>query len=123
MTYHASPEMRKAEVLTDGLWSYIGALQDFGIDSHNHRVYKSFFQYPNNNALERKWSNFKTRARPFRGFKSDLGLAAFVEGQIVYHNIFKPSPKLKGITPAKALEVKLPKAPSGWMLVSRLLTS
>jgi hypothetical protein len=50
-------------------------------------------------------------------------LAAFVEGQIVYHNIFEPSPKLKGITPAKALEVKLPKAPSGWMLLSRLLTS
>jgi hypothetical protein len=59
----------------------------------------------------------------FRGFKSDLGLAAFVEGQIVYHNISKPSPKLKGTAPAKALGIKLPKAPSHWMLLSRLLTS
>jgi len=123
MTYHASPQMRKAEVLTDGLWSYIGALRDLGVDSKKHLVYKSFFQRPNNNALERKWSNFKTRARPFRGFKSDLGLAAFVEAQIVYHNIFKPSSKLRGITPAKALGIELPKAPSAWMLLSRLLTS
>jgi transposase-like protein len=123
MTYHHSPHMKQAEVLTDGLWSYIGALDDLGIDERRHLVYKSFFEDVNNNALERKWSNFKCRARPFRGFKSNLGLVAFVEAQIVYHNFFKPSPRLKGKTPAQELGVPLPDAPSDWMRLTRLLTS
>jgi transposase-like protein/DNA-directed RNA polymerase subunit RPC12/RpoP len=123
MTYHHSPHMKQAEVLTDGLWSYIGALDDLGVDSDRHLVYRSFFEEPNNNRLERKWSNFKCRARPFRGFKSDVGLAAFVESQIVYHNFFKPSPRLGGKTPAQELGVRLPDAPSDWARFLHLLTS
>jgi transposase-like protein len=123
MTYHASPGLKKAQVLTDGLWSYASALGDLDVEAKDHLVYKSFFEMPNNNRLERKWSNFKTRARPFRGFKSDLGLMAFAESQIVYHNVFKPSVRLKGLTPAQALGAQLPDAPNPWMLLTRLLTS
>ena len=122
MTYHASPHLKHADVLTDGLWSYIGALQDLGIHEKRHLVYRSFFEQPNNNRLERKWSNFKMRARPFRGFKSDLGLAAFAQGEIVHHNFFKPSARLHGQTPAQALGINLPKAPNPWTLLTRLLT-
>jgi len=122
MTYHLAPQMKKAEILTDGLWSYGSALGDLEIDEKKHRVYRSFFELPNNNQLERKWSNFKSRARPFRGFKSDLGLAAFCEAQIVYHNFFRPSERLGGKTPAQELGLKLPKAPSDWALLTRLLT-
>jgi hypothetical protein len=93
------------------------------IPAHAHRVYRSFFEKPNNNGLERKWSNFKMRTRPFRGFKSDLGLAAFVQAQILYHNLFKPSGRLQGQTPAQALGLALPQASSDWFRLSHLLTS
>jgi transposase-like protein len=122
MTYHKAPEMKTSPILTDGLWSYKSALGDLNIAESKHIVYKSFFEYPNNNALERKWSNFKTRARPFRGFKSDIGLAAFALSHIVYHDFFKPSPKLKGTIPAEALGTKLPHAPTQWMKLARFLT-
>ena len=123
MAYHASPHMKKAEVLTDGLWSYTSALGDLQVDDACHRVYKSFFEQPNNNRLERQWSTFKTRARPYRGFKSDLGLEAFALSQIVYHNAFKPSPRLGGRTPLEAIGAPLPMAPSPLMRLTRLLTS
>lgn len=122
MTYHRYPHLKQAEILTDGLWSYASALGDLQIPSHTHWVYTSFFEMPNNNSLERKWSNFKTRARPFRGFKSDLGLAAFAQAQILYHNLFKPSGRLQGKTPAQALAAPLPKADSNLFRLSRLLT-
>lgn len=123
MAYHRSPHMKKAELLTDGLWSYGSALGDLGVPDDCHLVYKSFFEQPNNNRLERQWSNFKTRARPFRGFKSDLGLAAFAVSQIVYHNAFRPSPRLDGRTPFEAIGAKLPDAPSPLLRLTRLLTS
>jgi transposase-like protein len=123
MTFSASPALKNTDILTDGLWSYGSALGDLGVSPDRHLVYHSFFEEPNNNRLERKWSNFKTRARPFRGFKSDLGLCAFLESQIVYHNFFKPSVPLHGQTPAQALGVSLPNAPNDWMRLSRLLTS
>jgi transposase-like protein len=123
MTYHRYPQLKRSPILTDGLWSYASALGDLQIPARAHRVYLSFFEEPNNNSLERKWSNFKTRARPFRGFKSDLGLAAFVQAQILYHNLFKPSGRLQGQTPAQALGLALPKASSDWFRLSHLLTS
>lgn len=122
MAYHHSPHMKNAEILTDGLWSYTSALGDLGVDDHCRRVYKSFFEQPNNNRLERKRSNFKTRARLFRGFKSDLGLETFALSQIVYHNAFKPSDRLGGQTPLQAIGATLPDAPSPWLRLTRLLT-
>jgi len=112
--------MKKAQILTGGLWSYIGALDDVGLADDRHLVYRSFFEQPNNNRLERKWSNFKTRARPLRGFKSDLGLAALVLAQIVYHNAFKPSERLAGQTPFQAIGAPLRAAPNDWMRLVRL---
>jgi transposase-like protein len=123
MTYRLAPEWKKSDLLTDGLWSYVSALGDLDVSPEKHLVYKSFFEQPNNNALERKWSNFHVRARPFRGFKSDLGQMAFIEAQIVYHNAFKPSPHLGGLTPYQHLGIRLPDAPNDWMRLSRLLTS
>ena len=122
MAFANSPHMRKSDMLTDGLWSYVSALGDLGIDESKHIVYKSFFDKPNNNCIERQWSNFKVRARPFRGFKSDVGLAAFIQNQSTYHNYFKPSKRLGGQTPAQAMGIELPDAPNEWMRLSRLLT-
>ena len=122
MAFAHSPHMQKAEILTDGLWNYQSALGDLGVDPNKHIVYKSFFERPNNNRIERQWSNFKVRSRPFRGFKSDLGLAAFIQNQTTYHNYFKPSQRLKGRTPAMAMGVQLPDAPNEWMRLARLLT-
>lgn len=121
MTFQLAPPWKNADLLTDGLWSYGSALGDLRTDG-KHIVYNSFFEEPNNNALERKWSNFHMRARPFRGFKSDLGQAAFNEAQIVYHNVFKRSSALGGQTPYEALGVRVPAAPNDWMRLTRLLT-
>jgi transposase-like protein len=123
MAFHNAPHLKGSEILTDGLWSYGSALPDLGVAQGKHIVYKSFFESPNNNRLERKWSNFKTRARPFRGFKSDIGLGAFLESQVVYHNVFKPSPALKGKTPAQAAGFKIPDAPNDWLRLARILKS
>jgi len=84
MAFQNSPHMRKSEILTAGLWSYTSALGDLNIEPNKHIVYKSFFENPNNNALERQWSDVKVRARPFRGFKSDLGLCTFIQNQTIY---------------------------------------
>jgi len=123
MTYHASPHMKHADVLTDGLWSYIGALQDLGVHEKRHLVYRSFFEQPNNNALERKWSNFKNRARVFRGIRSDLGKMAYIEGQIFYHNCLKPSKHLNGATPYQNLGIALPQHKTELELIHKLLTN
>jgi transposase-like protein len=123
MTFRLTPELASSPLLTDGLWSYRSAFGDLGVNPQRHLVYKSFFQSPNNNALERKWSNFHTRARPFRGFKSDHGQMAFIEAQIVYHNVFKPSPHLAGRTPYQHLGIPIPQAPNDWLRLMRLLTS
>ncbi len=84
MTHKLAPQLKNAELLTDGLWSYPSAMGDLGIPPQKHLRYISFFERPNNNALERKWSNFKNRARVFRGIRSDLGKMAYIEGQIFY---------------------------------------
>jgi transposase-like protein len=123
MTFQLAPQWKQTDILTDGLWSYGSALGDLRDSGDRHIVYKSFFEEPNNNALERKWSNFHVRARPFRGFKSDVGQVAFIEGQIVYHNVFKPSRPLRGQTPYQALGIQLPQAPNPWQQMARLLTS
>jgi len=123
MTFHQAPALQRSEILTDGLWSYGSALGDLRGTDTKHYVYRSFFEQPNNNRLERKWSNFKTKARLFRGFKSDAGLYAFLESQIIVHNLFKPSSLLKGLTPFQSLGISLPKAPSNWQCLMRLLTS
>lgn len=122
MAFAHSPHMQKAEILTDGLWSYVSALGDLGVEGRQHLVYKSFYERPNNNRIERQWSNFKVRARPFRGFKSDIGLAAFIQNQTTYHNYFKPSKRLKRQTPVQAMGLEQPEAPNPWMRLSRLLT-
>jgi hypothetical protein len=73
----------------------------------------------NNNPLEHKPSNFKTRARPFRGFKSDLGLEAFALSHIACHNAFNPTDRLGGQTPLQAIGAALPDAPSPWLRLTR----
>ena len=124
MTHAMAPTLKTSQILTDGLASYPAAMGDLDIDDSKHVRYLSFFESPNNNALERKWSNFHVRAKPFRGFKSDLGQMAFIEAQIFYHNCLKPSPHLGGEkTPFENLQAKLPKANSQLELIAKLLTN
>ena len=123
MTQALAPSLAGGELLTDGLWSYPAAMDDIEWDTANHIRYLSFFEKPNNNALERKWSNFHERARPFRGFKSDVGQMAFIEGQIFFHNCLKPGVSLGGKkTPYEHLSVKLPKHETPMDLIAALLT-
>jgi len=123
MTQELAPGLKLSPLLTDGLWSYPAAMGDLNIDLSKHIRYISFFESPNNNALERKWSNFKNRARPFRGFKSDVGKMAYIEGQIFYHNCLKPSVYLGGITPYQNLNAPLPEYKTQLDLIFKLLTS
>ena len=123
MTYNITPTLESSDMLTDGLWSYPAAMGDLNIDDSKHIRYKSFFELPNNNALERKWSNFKNRARPFRGIKSDLGKMAYIEGQIFYHNCVKPSLHLNGLTPYQNLNAPLPEYETQLQLIYKLLTN
>jgi len=109
MTHTLAPDLKASELLTDGLWSYPSALGDLNFNDEKHIVYKSFFESPNNNALERKWSGFKNRAKSFRGFKSDVGQMAFIEGQVFYHHLLKPSVRLNGKTPFENLGHNLSK--------------
>jgi transposase-like protein len=123
MTQALAPSLKAAELLTDGLKSYPAAMDDLEWSDEKHIRYLSFFESPNNNALERKWSNFHMRARPFRGFKSDVGQMAFIEGQIFYHNCLKPSVALGGqVTPYQHLQVPLPKHETPLELIAALLT-
>jgi transposase-like protein len=123
MTLELAPTLKSSPLLTDGLWSYPSAMGDLNICDDLHIRYKSFFELPNNNALERKWSNFKNRARPFRGIRSDVGKMAYIEGQIFYHNCLKPSVHLKGKTPYQNLNTPLPDYQSELELIQKLLTN
>ena len=123
MTQALAPSLAAAELLTDGLASYPAAMGDLDWSDDKHIRYLSFFESPNNNALERKWSNFHVRAKAFRGFKSDVGQMAFIEGQIFYHNCLKPSVALGGeVTPYQFLHAPLPKHETQIELIARLLT-
>jgi transposase-like protein len=122
MTHELAPTLKASDLLTDGLWSYPAAMGDLDIKDDKHIRYISFFSKPNNNSLERKWSNFKNKARVYRGIKSDLGKMAYIEGQIFYHNCVKPSVYLGNKTPYENLNVKLPKHNSEVQLIYKLLT-
>lgn len=126
IAFTKSPSLRKASVVSDGLWSYPSALGDLDFDvDHNHICYvgwdKGAGPDENNNRLERHWSTLKTYSKRFRGFKSDLGLWAFVTNQVYLHNYFKPNHRLKGKTPAQAAKAKLPYCFSLWKLFTKIL--
>lgn len=122
IAFTASPCLKNIQALTDGLWSYGSALTDLGFDvDKRHKVYKGFFERPNNNRRERSWSTLKVKARRYRGFKSDLGLWSFVTLQVYLHNYFEPNQRLKGPTPAEAAGVKLPYCFSRWKLFCKFL--
>ena len=125
MTHAIAPGLKSSQLLTDGLASYPAAMGDLELDPDSKHIrYLSFFESPNNNSLERKWSNFHVRAKPFRGFKSDLGQMAFIEGQIFYHNCLKKSVHLGGEkTPYENLNIPLPKTNSELELIAKLLTA
>jgi len=117
-----SPSLKKASIVTDGLWSYPCALGDLDFDvDKKHIRYVGWDYKPNNNRLERQWSTFKTASKRYRGFKSDLGLWAFITNQIYFHNYFKKNKRLNGLTPAEAVGVKLPYCFSKWKLFCKIL--
>ena len=96
-----SPSLRKANVVTDGLRSYPGALDDLGYETEKRHIrYVGWDWDPikkvNNNRLERQWSDFKTAAATYRGFKSDLGLWCFITARTYRHNYFMPNQRLDG---------------------------
>jgi len=122
IAFTTSPCLKSIQALTDGLWSYSSALGDLGFKENKHKVYKGFFERPNNNRRERSWSTLKVKARAFRGFKSDLGLWSFIALQGYYlPNYFKPNQRLKGLTPAQASGAKLPYCQSYWKLFCKFL--
>lgn len=117
-----SPCLKEATFVFDGLWSYISAKGDLDqLSKTNYTVYKELTDPVTNNLLERHWGTLKSLARPFRGFKSRQGLWAFVTGQIIYHNYFRPHPKLHGLTPAEAAGIKLAPIRSKWKLMTSYL--
>lgn len=117
-----SPHLKDAQAVTDGLWSYSSALPDLNFNADKlHKVYKGFFEQPNNNRLERRNSDLKVKARRYRGFKSDMGLWAFVTLQVYLHNYFEPNQRLDGKTPAEASGTKLPYCLSKWKLFCQFL--
>lgn len=124
IAFENSPSLKNSKIITDGLWSYPSALYDlkFNVEKNHHR-YIGFFEDPlnNNNRLERHWSTFKVRARRFRGFKSKQGLWCFVTSEVYLHNYFLPNNRLKGLTPAQKVNVKLPHCLSKWKLFTLFL--
>lgn len=121
IAFSNSPCLKNVQALTDGLWSYGSALADLDFNPDKHKVYKSFFENPNNNRRERAWSTLKINARRYRGFKSDLGLWSFVTNQVYLHNYFKPNQRLNGLTPAESSGKILPHYHSKWKLFLNFL--
>jgi transposase-like protein len=121
IAFTASPCLKNIQALTDGLSSYGSALGDLDFNLDKHKVYHGFFERPNNNRRERSWSTLKIDARPYRGFKSDLGLWSFVTLHVYRHNYFKPNLRLKGLTPAEVSGAKLPYCHSYWKLFCKFL--
>jgi len=121
IAFTISPCLKNVQALTDGLWSYQSALADLNFDMKKHKVCRGFFEKPNNNRRERSWSTLKVNARRYRGFKSDLGLWSYVTHFVYLHNYFKPNPRLNGLTPAEAVNAKLPNYNSHWELFVKFL--
>ena len=113
IAFENSPSLRKANVVTDGLHSYPCALDDLGYETEKRHIrYVGWDWDPikqvNNNRLERQWSDCKTAAKTYRGFKCDLGLWSFVAARFYRHNYFMPNKRLAGKTPAETIGKKLP---------------
>jgi len=113
IAFENSPSLRKANVVTDGLHSYPCALDDLKYETEKRHIrYVGWDWDPlkrvNNNRLERQWSDLKTAAKGYRGFKSDRGLWCFVAARFYRHNYFIPNKRLGGETPAEAVGKKLP---------------
>lgn len=126
IAFTQSPALRKANVVTDGLQSYPCALDDLGYETEKrHLRYVGWNWDPvkkvNNNRLERQWSDFKTAATRYRGFKSHLGLWCFVASRVYRHHYFVPNTRLKGKTPAQAVGKKLPYCHSLLKLMTKFL--
>ena len=122
IAFEASPCLKRAQAVTDGLWSYSSALGDldFNVDKL-HKVYKGFYERTNNNRIERHWSTLKVKARRYRGFKSQRGLWCYITNQVYLHNYFLPNKRLDGKTPAEACGAKLPYCLSKWKLFCKFL--
>jgi len=113
IAFSHSPSLKSAHVVTDGLHSYPSALGDLGYNIDEKHIRNVGFEGHtsnsiNNNRIERLWSDFKTAAAAFRGFKSELGLFCFVTSRTYRHNYFTPNSRLNGKTPAQAAGKKLP---------------
>lgn len=122
IAFEASPALKNAQAVTDGLWSYGSALGDLNFNVEKlHKVYKGFFERVNNNRIERRWSTLKVKARRYRGFKSQRGLWCFITNQVYMHNYFLPNKRLDGITPSEAAGAKLPYCLSKWKLFCKFL--
>ncbi len=126
IAFENSPSLRKANVVTDGLHSYPCALDDLRYETEKRHIrYVGWDWDPvkqvNNNRLERQWSDCKTAAKAYRGFKSDLGLWSFVANRFYRHNYFMPNKRLGGKTPAEAVGKKLPYCHDKLKLMTKFL--
>lgn len=59
VAFTSSPALKNIQALTDDIWSYSRVLADINFNMSKHKVYKSFFENPNNNRRERSWANLK----------------------------------------------------------------
>lgn len=103
---------KPAEFIQDTLWSYGPAFAEIYPEQIPDRItYRSIADEHANNPVERQHGILKSAARRYRGFKSVLGLVAFVVSRTIIWNYFKERAELGGLTPAEAAGVNLPSRP------------
>lgn len=100
------------EFIQDTLWSYGPAFAEIYPEQIRDRLtYRSIADEPANNPVERQHGILKSAARRYRGFRSVMGLVAFVVSRTIMWNFFKERAELGGATPAEAAEINLPSRP------------
>lgn len=111
-TVRAASSGRPEEFIQDTLWSYGPAFAEVYPEQIRDRMtYRSIADVHSNNPVERQHGILKSAARRYRGFKSVMGLVAFVVSRTIIWNFFKERVELGGMTPAEAAGVNLPERP------------
>lgn len=96
------------QFIQDTLWSYGPAFAEIYPEQIRDRItYRSIADEHSNNPVERQHGILKSGARRYRGFKSVLGLVAFVISRTIIWNYFKERVELGGKTPAEAAGASL----------------
>ncbi len=111
-TVRAASAGRPEAFVQDTLWSYGPAFAEIYPEQIRNRLtYRSIADEHSNNPVERQHGILKSAARRYRGFRSVIGLVAFVVSRTIMWNFFKERTELGRLTPAEAAGVNLPARP------------